>query len=347
MIKEIFLSQQATVGMLIALWVREGGIMSMYQQKTLKRDITIEGIGLHSGAKARVRLNPSAPNSGIIFVRADLENAPLIPGVVDSVVHTKLATTLGDAKDSKSPTISTVEHLLSALQGFAIDNALIEVFGPEIPIMDGSAAPFCRAILDAGIQYQEAPRKVLRIKRRVEVKVAEKWAVAQPSAGFEIQASIDWDHPSIGFQEFHYTDGITDFATIAGARTFGFARDVEALKKMGLARGGSLDNAVVLDDHLILNPDGLRYPDEFVRHKVLDALGDFKLAGFALQGCFKLHRSGHDLHRELLKAILADPRNYEITKEHAFTESRPASLAKFRTNSSSILGNGKAAALAS
>jgi len=312
----------------------------MYQQKTLKRDIIIEGIGLHSGESSRVRLSPGEPNSGIQFVRADLEGAILIPGVVSSVVHTKLATTLGSSATPNAGTISTVEHLLAALQGFGIDNALVEVFGPEVPIMDGSAAPFCRAILEAGVLYQDAPRKVLKIRSRVEVKVGEKWAVAQPSAGFEIQASIDWDHPSIGFQEFHYCDGITDFATIASARTFGFARDVEALKKMGLARGGSLENAVVLDDHLILNPEGLRYPDEFVRHKVLDALGDFKLAGFAMQGCFKLHRSGHDLHRELLAAILSNPKNFEISKENSFQDLRPASLLKLaRSRSSTALAS--------
>ncbi len=283
----------------------------MNHQRTIQKAVTLAGIGLHSGKEARVTLKPAAANKGILFSRTDLEDSLPLEANFRNVINTQMATTLGKGKAS----VSTVEHLMAALQGFGIDNLLIEVNGPEVPIMDGSSAPFCKAILEAGIELQAVSRTFLRIKKRVEVKLAEKWAVVEPSSAFEVHASIDWDHPAIGFQEFHYVDAKTDFMEIASARTFGFMRDVDALKKMGLALGGSLDNAVVLDHALILNPDGLRYPDEFVRHKVLDALGDFKLAGIAIQGCFKLHRAGHDLHRSILAEVFKDPANYEIVEE--------------------------------
>lgn len=283
----------------------------MIHQRTIQKAVTLTGIGLHSGKEARVTLKPAQANKGILFSRSDLPDSLPVEANFRNVTNTQMATTLGKG----NATISTVEHLMAALQGFGIDNLLIELSGPEVPIMDGSSSPFCRAILEAGIETQSVTRTFLRVKKRVEVKLAEKWAVVEPSGQFEVHASIDWDHPAIGFQEFHYVDTKTDFMEIASARTFGFMKDVEALKKMGLALGGSLDNAVVLDHALILNPDGLRYPDEFVRHKVLDALGDFKLAGIAIQGCFKLHRAGHDLHRSILAEIFKDPSNYEIVEE--------------------------------
>lgn len=282
----------------------------MIHQRTIKKAVTLTGIGLHSGKEARITLKPAPANKGILFSRTDLSDALPIEANFRNVVNTQMATTLGKGK----VTVSTVEHLMAALQGFGIDNLLVEVSGPEVPILDGSSAPFCRAILDVGVENQPVPRTYLAIRKRVEVKIAEKWAVAEPSAQLEIHGSIDWDHPSIGFQEFHYVDGKTDFSEIASARTFGFLKDVEALKKAGLALGGSLDNAVVLDQALVLNPDGLRYPDEFVRHKVLDALGDFKLAGISIQGLFKLHRAGHDLHKLILAEIFKDPSNYEIVE---------------------------------
>jgi UDP-3-O-[3-hydroxymyristoyl] N-acetylglucosamine deacetylase len=270
-------------------------------QRTIKKAVTLTGIGLHFGKEASVRLLPAGVNQGILFRRSDLADSLPIEANFRNVVNTQMATT-----------VSTIEHLMAALHGFGIDNLLIEVQGPEVPILDGSSAPFCAALKTAGTLVQSAPRTALAIKRRVEVKLAEKWAVVEPSNRLEVHASIDWDHPSIGFQEFHYIEGKTAFEEIASARTFGFLRDVEALKKMGLVLGGSLENAVVLDSALVLNPEGLRYPDEFVRHKALDALGDFKLAGIQVHGSFKLHRAGHDLHRSILAEVFKDPANYEI-----------------------------------
>jgi UDP-3-O-[3-hydroxymyristoyl] N-acetylglucosamine deacetylase len=282
-------------------------MQNMMAQKTIARSIEITGIGLHKGEKATITLKPAEVNSGICFVRVDGEKITPIEANFKNIVNTQMATTLGKGKTA----ISTTEHVMAAIAGFGIDNLLIEVMGPELPIMDGSSAPFCRAILEAGIAHQSAPRRAIRLKKRIEVKVEDKWAVAEPSDAFEVVCSIDWDHPMIGFQHFHYVDGKTDFSEIASARTFGFVKDVEQLKKIGLALGGSLDNAVVLDQALVLNPDGLRYPDEFVRHKVLDAIGDFKLSGVQILGRFKLHRAGHELHRQILVEIFKDASNYE------------------------------------
>jgi UDP-3-O-[3-hydroxymyristoyl] N-acetylglucosamine deacetylase len=282
------------------------------------------GIGLHSGKEVQLTLKPGRPNHGIKFVRTDLPDTLPINAHFNNVVSTQMATTLGRGKI----TISTVEHLMAAFQGAGIDNAIVEVDAPEIPILDGSAARFYEAILSAGIEFQTPKQPILVLRRKVEVKVNEKWAVAEPSARLEIHGSIDWDHPAIGYQEYHYVAGKTSFGELASARTFGFLRDVEALKRMGLARGGSLDNAVVLDDALVLNPGGLRYPDEFVKHKVLDALGDFKLAGIELQAYFRLHRAGHDLHSQLLNAIFSNPDNFEIIEE---LNSQQPTAARVRT----------------
>ncbi|MFL5814567.1 MAG: UDP-3-O-acyl-N-acetylglucosamine deacetylase [Bdellovibrionia bacterium] len=277
-------------------------------QQTLNTAVTLTGIGLHSGKSAQITLRPARAGHGIVFVRTDLEGAPQIPALFKNVVSTQLATTLGRGK----ATISTVEHVLAALQGLGIDNVLIEVNGPEVPILDGSSAPFCEAISEVGIETQSTFRPVLVLRRKVEVKVGEKWAVAEPSARLEVHGSIEWDHPMIGFQEFHYIDGKTSFEEISAARTFCMLRDVEMMKKMGLALGGSLDNAVVLDNTSVLNPGGFRYADEMVRHKVLDALGDFKLAGVSIQAYVRMHRAGHELHNQLVAAIFANPDNYEI-----------------------------------
>lgn len=280
----------------------------MVLQKTIRQPVSIIGIGLHSGLEARVVLRPSRPNSGIVFVRADLPGAPEIPASFKYVVNTQMATTLGKGQ----ATISTVEHLMAAIAGMDIDNLRIEVFGPEMPILDGSSIQFVEAIQNVGVETQLQARPVLVLRKKVEIKVAEKWAVAEPSSRLEIHGSIDWDHPAIGFQEFSYVEGMNSFEHIASARTFGFLRDVEMLKKRGLARGGSIENAVVLDDTSVLNPEGLRYPDEMARHKVLDALGDFKLSGVSICASIRLHRAGHDLHSQLLQAIFKDPANYQI-----------------------------------
>jgi UDP-3-O-[3-hydroxymyristoyl] N-acetylglucosamine deacetylase len=289
-------------------------------QRTIRDTISLEGIGLHSGKTVQLRIQPARPGHGVSFVRADLEGAPEVAAHYKNVIDTRMATTLGRGR----VTISTIEHLMAALQGMGVDNALVEVNAPEVPILDGSSAAFCEAIEKVGIQTQLQTRPVLALRRRVEVKVNEKWAVAEPSSRFEIQASVDFDHPAIGFQQFHYIEGKTDFAELANARTFGFLHEVEALKRAGLARGGSLENAVVMDEGRVLNPEGLRYPDEFVRHKVLDALGDFKLAGIPLRGHFRLHRAGHELHSLLIEAILKNDDNYEVIDSKVTEILRPA-----------------------
>jgi UDP-3-O-[3-hydroxymyristoyl] N-acetylglucosamine deacetylase len=193
-----------------------------------------------------------------------------------------------------------------------IDNAICEVDGPEMPILDGSSAGFCDAIDRVGIRTQREAQPFVALRRKVEVKIGEKWAVAEPSSRLEIQASVEWDHPSIGYQEYTYLEGKSSFTELASARTFCLLRDVEMMKKAGLARGGSLENALVLDEASVLNPGGFRFPNEIVRHKVLDALGDLKLAGLPMQAFIRLHRAGHDLHSQLLTAIFRDPINYEI-----------------------------------
>ena len=277
-------------------------------QRTIKKSVRVKGIGVHSGKEANVTLHPAHPGHGIAFVRSDIENSERVTAHYQNVVDTRMATTIakGNAK------ISTVEHLMAALYGAGVDNLLIEVDGPEVPILDGSSEPFSKAIASVGTAMQLQPRTFLALRKKVEVKAGEKWAYAEPSDTLRLHATIEWDHPVIGYQEFRYVEGETNFSEIASARTFGFLRDVEAMWKMGLARGGSLENAVVLDDARVLNEDGLRYADEFVRHKVLDALGDFKLSGFHIQAQIRLHRSGHDIHRLLLAEILKDPSNYDL-----------------------------------
>lgn len=280
----------------------------MILQRTLKSSVAVHGVGLHSGQPAVLTLRPATPGFGIRFTRTDIEKSPVIPARHDHVVSTQMATTLG----KNGVTISTVEHLLAALFAAGVDNVLVEVDGPEVPILDGSSEPFYSAIRAAGVVDQAHTRTVAILRKKIELRVGEKWARAEPSEGFEVRASIEWDHPAIGFQEFAYSHGKTEFSELSRARTFGFMKDYEMLKARGLARGASYDNAVVIDGEHVVNPQGLRYPDEFVRHKTLDALGDFLLAGFAIQGSIRLHRAGHDLHSQLISAILKDPSAFEI-----------------------------------
>ena len=279
-----------------------------HHQVTIRRDVRIDGIGLHSGKPASVTLKPALPNTGIIFVRKDLATPVVIPATFEFVTQTKLATTLGN----KQAQIATVEHLLSALKLLGVDNAVVEVEGPEVPIMDGSSAAFCEAILSAGFFDQAVSKRVAVLKKRIEVRKGDKIASIEPSHQLHIKAKIEWSHPAIRTQEFSYTVGKNDYREIARARTFGFLHEVETLKKMGLARGGSLNNAIVLDEGRVINPDGLRYPDEFVRHKILDAIGDFALAPVAILGNVNLVKAGHELHQELVSAIFSNPENYEI-----------------------------------
>jgi UDP-3-O-[3-hydroxymyristoyl] N-acetylglucosamine deacetylase len=249
-----------------------------------------------------LRILPLPSDSGIRFVRTDLDGSPEIPALVDFVVNTRMATTIGRG----NATVSTVEHLMCALFAAGIDNARVELNAPEVPISDGSSAEFFAALIRAGLEIQRAHRKVWKLRKRVELKSGEKWGVAEPSSVLDVSASVEFDHHAIGYQDFRYIHGQTSFEDFGAARTFGFIREVEALQKMGLALGGSLANAVVLDDSGVMNPGGLRYENEFARHKVLDALGDFALSGHQIQARIRLHRSGHDLHRDLLKAILAE-----------------------------------------
>lgn len=280
----------------------------MRSQKTLSRSVQLSGIGLHSGRPAQVEIRPALAGTGIVFMRTDLAGCPSARAHFSQVTNTQMATTL----DLGGAQISTIEHLMAALGGLGISNVVVAVSGAELPILDGSAWPFVEAFLAVGLQAQDALLPVLRLNRRVELRVGAKWAIAEPADRFEIHGTVEWDHPAIGFQQFQFIEGETPVAEWAKARTFGFLKDVEALQRMGLIQGGSLDNAVVLDQSGILNPDGLRFPDEFARHKVLDAIGDLALAGVALQARFRLHRAGHDIHSLILKEIFRHPDHFDM-----------------------------------
>jgi UDP-3-O-[3-hydroxymyristoyl] N-acetylglucosamine deacetylase len=282
----------------------------MIKQRTLKNVIRATGVGLHTGKKVYLTLRPAAVDTGIIFRRVDLADPVEIKARPENVGDTRLSTTLvkGDVR------ISTVEHLLSALAGLGIDNAYVDVSAPEVPIMDGSAGPFVFLVQSAGIEEQSAPKRFIRIKRSVIVEQDDKWARFDPFDGFKVGFSIDFDHPV--FQS-HQQNAVVDFSTtsfvreVSRARTFGFMRDIEQLRERELALGGSLDNAIVVDDYRILNEDGLRYEDEFVKHKILDAIGDLYLLGHSLIGAFSGHKSGHALNNRLLRALMADESAWE------------------------------------
>ncbi len=282
---------------------------SSYNQRTLKEPISCEGVGLHSGAPVKLSLIPAPVNHGIVFVRTDTPRPVSIPALSDYVVDTSLATTLG--RDGVK--VGTVEHLLAALSGLGIDNLRIELDGPEIPIMDGSAAPFAMLVKTAGVRVQSEPKSFIVIKKPVTVQDGDKEASFLPASRFRVDCTIDFKHPLISDQvaSFEFSDRAFS-REIARARTFGFLRDVEMLKKMGLARGGSLDNAIVVDEFSILNPDGLRFPDEFARHKLLDAVGDVSLFGRPVVGHLKVMKSGHALNHKLVQKVLSDAANYEI-----------------------------------
>ena len=283
----------------------------MIRQRTLKNVIRATGVGLHTGKKVFLTLRPAPANSGITFRRVDLEPAVEIPANPEYVGDTSLSTTL--VKDNVR--ISTVEHLLSAMAGFGIDNAYIDLSADEVPIMDGSAGPFVFLIQSAGVEEQNAPKKFLRIKEKVRVEQDGKWAMFEPFEGFKVGFTIEFDHPV--FNESNCRAEI-DFSTtsfvkeVSRARTFGFMRDVELLRENNLALGGSLDNAVVVDDYRILNEDGLRYEDECVKHKIMDAIGDLYLLGHSLIGAFQGYKSGHALNNALLRKLIADESCWEL-----------------------------------
>jgi len=283
----------------------------MIKQRTLKNVIRATGVGLHTGKKVLLTLRPASANTGIIFRRVDLDPAVEIPAKPKYVGDTSLSTTL--VKDNAR--ISTVEHLLSALAGFGIDNAFVDLTADEVPIMDGSAGPFVFLIQSAGIVEQNAAKKFLRIKEKVRVDKDEKWAMFEPFDGFKVGFSIEFDHPVFDQNNCHAE---IDFSTtsfvkeVSRARTFGFMRDVELLRQKNLILGGSLDNAVVVDDYRILNEDGLRYADECVKHKILDAIGDLYLLGHSLIGAFKGHKSGHALNNTLIRELLLNEDAWEL-----------------------------------
>jgi UDP-3-O-[3-hydroxymyristoyl] N-acetylglucosamine deacetylase len=282
----------------------------MIKQRTLKNIIRATGVGLHTGDKVYMTLRPAAPNTGIVFRRTDLNPPVDIHARPDCVGDTRLSTTLvkGDVR------VSTVEHLLSAMAGLGIDNAYVELSAPEVPIMDGSAGPFVFLLQSAGIEEQNAAKRFIRIKKAVKVQEGDKWASFEPFEGFKVGFSIDFNHPIISKRT---SRAEIDFSTtsfvkeVSRARTFGFMRDIEMLREHNLALGGSMDNAVVLDDYRVLNEDGLRYEDEFVKHKILDAIGDLYLLGHSLIGAYHAHKSGHELNNKLLRTLIADPTAWE------------------------------------
>ena len=283
----------------------------MTKQRTLKNTIRATGVGLHTGEKVYVSMRPAAPDTGIVFRRTDLEKPVLIEARPENVGDTRLSTTL--IKDGVR--VSTVEHLLSAFAGLGIDNAYVDLSAPEVPIMDGSAGPFVFLIQSAGIEEQNAPKSYIRIKSPIQVEDGDKWARFEPFNGFKVSFSIDFDHPVFdsSTQRTKVDFSTTSFVReVSRARTFGFTRDIEMLRKNNLALGGSMDNAVVVDDYRVLNTDGLRYEDEFVRHKVLDAIGDLYLLGHSLIGEFRGHKSGHALNNKLLCALLENEDCWEL-----------------------------------
>ncbi|HWZ48021.1 MAG TPA: UDP-3-O-acyl-N-acetylglucosamine deacetylase [Herbaspirillum sp.] len=289
----------------------------MLKQRTIKKSIKAVGIGLHSGTKVELTLRPAAIDSGILFRRIDLDPIVELPATATEVGDTRMASTL--ARDGVR--VSTVEHLLSACAGMGIDNLIIDVTAEEIPIMDGSASSFVFLLQQAGLQEQGAAKKFIRIKRPVEVREGEgegereKWARLEPYEGFKLKFFIEFNHPAVDAtgQTAEVDFGFESYVKeIARARTFGFMQDVETLRGMGLARGGSFENAIVLDEYRILNADGLRYDNEFVRHKILDAIGDLYLIGHPLLASYVAHKSGHAMNNQLLRALLAQPDAYEI-----------------------------------
>ena len=283
----------------------------MIKQRTLKNVIRATGVGLHTGRKVFLTLRPAAPDSGIVFRRADLDPPVEIIARAENVGDTSLSTSL--VRDSTR--IATVEHLLSAFAGLGVDNAYVDLSAAEVPIMDGSAGPFVFLIQSAGFEEQNRPKQFIRIKRAIAVEDEDKWAKFEPFDGFKVSFAIEFDHPFFHQRSKHAE---IDFSTtsfvkeVSRARTFGFMRDVELLRDRNLVLGGSLDNAVVVDDYRVLNEDGLRYEDEFVKHKILDAIGDLYLLGHSLIGAFHGYKSGHQLNNRLLRELLATKDAWEL-----------------------------------
>ena len=283
----------------------------MITQRTLKNVIRATGVGLHTGEKVYLTLRPAAPNTGIVFRRIDLDPAVDIPARCENVGDTRLSTTL----ERGNVRISTVEHLMSAFAGLGVDNAYVDLTAPEVPIMDGSAGPFVFLIQSAGVEEQSVAKQFIRIKKKIKLEEGDKWARFEPLNGFKVSFAIDFEHPIFHDSAQHAS---VDFSAtsfvkeVSRARTFGFMQELEALREAGLARGGSLDNAIVMDSYHILNDDGLRYEDEFVKHKILDAIGDLYLLGHPLIGSFSAYKSGHALNNKLLRKLLLQKNAWEL-----------------------------------
>jgi len=296
------------------------------------------GVGLHSGQKVELTLRPAAPDTGIVFRRIDLPTPVEIPATTESVSDTRMATTISAGGASGAPKVQTIEHLMSAACGLGLDNLYIDITADEVPILDGSAASFVFLMQSAGIEQQNAAKKFLRVRKPIEIREGEgrqlKWARLEPQHGYRLSFEIDFSHPAVDAtgQRFVFDFGSGQYKRdIARARTFGFTKDVEMMRSRGLSLGGSMDNAIVVDDYRVLNAEGLRYDDEFVKHKILDAMGDLYVAGHPILGAYSAFRSGHALNNRLLRLLLADQEAWELVTfedEHlapeGFAELAPA-----------------------
>jgi UDP-3-O-[3-hydroxymyristoyl] N-acetylglucosamine deacetylase len=305
----------------------------MLAQRTLKSLTRAVGVGVHGGQRVELTLRPAPPDTGIVFRRIDLPTPVDIPVAVLSISEARMATTLSLNGDPGAPKVNTIEHLLSACAGLGIDNLRVDITAEEVPILDGSAASFVFLLQSAGIELQDAPKRFMRILKPVEVREGEgsklKWVRLEPYSGYRLTFEIDFDHPAVNQtgQRVVFDMGSGHYKRdIARARTFGFTKDVEMMRSRGLGLGGSMDNVIVVDDYRVLNSDGLRYDDEFVKHKILDAIGDMQVAGHPLIGAYTAYKSGHALNNKLLRAVLADASSYEIV---SFEDEReaPAGLA--------------------
>ena len=295
--------------------------MAYWNQRTIHRRVSCTGVGLHSGKPATLSLAPAPVDAGITFLRRDL--GAEIPARADRVVDTTLSTTLG-VGDGR---VATVEHVLAALSGMGIDNCVVEVDGPEVPIVDGSAAPFVYLVQEAGIRTQRAGKRFLLVERAIEIRDGDKVARLDPAPELSVRFTADFNHPLITDQTFDFVFSDHRFAReIAPARTFCFVRDIERMRAAGLALGGSLENAIVVDEFSILNGDGLRFPDEFARHKVLDAFGDLTLLGMPVIGAFTARKSGHAMNQALVRAVLADPSTHRVVRVTAEKQLEPLQI---------------------
>ncbi len=291
----------------------------MLQQRTLKSLTRAVGVGLHSGQRVELTLRPAPVDTGIVFRRVDLAEPVDIPVNPQAVCDCRMATTISPGGDPGAPKVNTIEHLMSACSGLGLDNLYIDITAEEVPILDGSSAAFVYLLQSAGIELQKAPKRFIRILKSVEIREGEgrnlKWARLDPHHGYKLSFEIDFDHPAVDQTgqrvEFDFASGQYK-RDIARARTFGFTKDVEMMRSRGLGLGGSMDNAIVVDDYRVLNSDGLRYDDEFVKHKILDAIGDLYVVGHPLLASYSAYKSGHALNNKLLRVLLEQPDAYEI-----------------------------------